>query len=69
MEQIEWRSPRKVEQEVSQYRAKRFEDYMQMVDRGELERHIAITALREEIEYSETVIGESRDGKIESNDG
>ena len=49
----DWKSPRKIEEEVKEYRLKRFEDYMQMVDRGELTREIAITALRQEIEYSE----------------
>lgn len=53
-----WRSPRKIEQEVNEYRAKRFEDYMQMVDRGELELALACTALREEIEYSDIQIGQ-----------
>lgn len=50
----EWKSPRKRE-EVKEYRLKRFEDYMQMVDRGELTRELAFTALREEIEYSDEV--------------
>lgn len=49
----QWKSPRKIEEEVKEYRAKRFEDYMQMVDRGELTRALAITALREEIQHSE----------------
>jgi hypothetical protein len=51
----EWKSPRKIEEEVKEYRAKRFEDYMQMVYRGELTRELAFTALREEIEYSDEV--------------
>jgi len=49
----QWKSPRKREEEVKEYRLKRFEDYMSMVDRGELTREIAITALREEIQYSD----------------
>lgn len=49
----QWKSPRKIEEEVSAYRQKRFEDYMQMEDRGEITRELAITALREEIEYSD----------------
>lgn len=49
----QWKSPRKVEEEVKEYRAKRFEDYMVLVDKGELTRELAITALREEIEYSD----------------
>lgn len=51
----EWKSPRKIEEEVKEYREKRFEDYMQMVDGGELTRELAFTALREEIEYSDEV--------------
>jgi len=53
MVEKEWKSPRKIEEEVKLYRLKRFEDYMQMVDRGELTRILAIAALREEIAYSE----------------
>lgn len=49
----QWKSPRKREEEVKEYRQKRFEDYMSMVDRGELTREIAITALREEIQFSD----------------
>lgn len=53
----QWKSPRKIEEEVKQYRSKRFEDYMQMVDRGEVELALACTALREEIMYSDMPIG------------
>ena len=49
----QWKSPRKIEEEVKAYRSQRFEDYMQQVDRGELTREIALTALREEIQYSD----------------
>lgn len=49
----EWKSPRKREEEVAQYRAKRFEDYMTMADKGEITRELAITAFREELEHSE----------------
>ena len=49
----DWKSPRKIEEEVKQYRAKRFEDYMTLVDKGELTQALAITALREEIAHSE----------------
>lgn len=48
-----WKSPRKIEEEVRNYRRKRFEDYMVLADNGELTRELACTALREEIEYSE----------------
>lgn len=51
----QWKSPRKIEEEVKQYRSKRFEDYMQLVDKGELTQALAIAALREEIEYSDAV--------------
>lgn len=56
----QWKSPRKIEEEIKEYRLKRFEDYMQMVDRGKLSRELAIQALREEIEYSE-VRGDTTD--------
>jgi len=52
MTEKEWKSPRKIEEEIKLYRLKRFEDYMRMVDRGELSRSLAIAALRDEIEYS-----------------
>jgi hypothetical protein len=51
----EWKSPRKIEEEVKEYRLKRFEDYMVLVDRGELTRELAFTALREEIQYQDEV--------------
>lgn len=59
----EWKSPRKIEEEIKEYRLKRFEDYMQMEDRGELTRELAITALREEIEYTDGVHGNTRQGQ------
>ena len=49
----QWKSPRKIEEEVKEYRLKRFEDYMVMVDEGKLTRELAFTALREEIQYSD----------------
>lgn len=45
----EYKSPRKIEEEIKQYRHRRFETYMQMVDRGELTRALAIAALRDEL--------------------
>lgn len=51
----QWKSPRKIEEEVKAYRAKRFEDYMQMEDRGEITRELAIAALRQGIEYSDQI--------------
>lgn len=49
-----WKSPRVIEQDIKQYKYKKFEDYMTMADNGELSRQLAITAFREEIEYSES---------------
>lgn len=57
----EWKSPRKIEEEVNVYRRKRFEDYMARVDEGELTLALACTALREEILYSDSL--EPADGK------
>lgn len=54
-----WKSPRQIEQEVREYRAKRFEDYMCLVDEGELTLALACAALREEVAYSEMPIGEN----------
>ena len=51
----EWKSPRKIEEEVKKYWAERFEDYMQMEDRGEITRELAIELLREEIRFSDEV--------------
>lgn len=45
----EWKSPRRIEEELKQYRHQRFERYMQMVDDGKLTRALAIAALREEL--------------------
>ena len=45
-----WKSPRRVEEEVKEYRRKRFETYMGMADRGEISRELAIQALKEEDE-------------------
>lgn len=47
----EWHSPQKIAEEQRLYLHKRFEDYMQLVDDGTLERGLAIIALREELEY------------------
>ena len=50
-----WKSPRKVAEEVRAYKHKRFEDYMLMEDDGLLERDVAISALRNEIEASHEI--------------
>lgn len=44
----EWKSPRKVEEEIKAYRRKRFEAYMEAADNGELSRELAIAAFRDE---------------------
>lgn len=49
----QWKSPRKIEEEVKEYRHRRFEDYMLLADDGKLPRALAITAFREEIEHCE----------------
>ena len=59
MEDYTWKSPRRIELEVNAYRSKRFEDYMLQVDSGELTQAIALSALREEIEYQEVSNGEA----------
>lgn len=46
----EWKSPRKVEEEIRQYHLDRFERQMQAVDRGDIPLAIGIQALREEVE-------------------
>lgn len=52
-------SPRALAEADRLYRAKRFEDYMVKVDKGELTRELAITALREELEYNDVQIKET----------
>lgn len=47
-----WRSPRAIEADIRDYLRKRFEDYMCMEDRGDLSRGLAISALREEMNYA-----------------
>lgn len=44
-----------VEQEVRNYTHNRFEEYMQKVDRGEIERSLAIAALKYEITGEESL--------------
>lgn len=45
---MDWKSPRKVEEEVKEYRRQRFETYMEMADRGEISLELAIQAFQEE---------------------
>lgn len=51
---MEWKSPRKVEEEVRDYKHRRFEEYMVMADEGRLERAIAIQAMKDEVEFLDT---------------
>ena len=50
MEAQNWKSPRKVQEDIRDYQRKRFEDYMRMADEGTLSRELAIAALRDEVE-------------------
>lgn len=43
----EWKSPRKVEEEIRDYRRNLFEILMAKVDRGEISRKMALKALRD----------------------
>lgn len=45
-----YKSPRKIAEEIRDYKRKRFEDYMGMVERGELSMELALIALKEEME-------------------
>lgn len=47
----EWKSPRKIEEEIKEYKRARFEYYMSEVDSGRLTRELAITALSEELSH------------------
>jgi len=43
-----WKSPRKVEEEIKQYRRQRFETWMTMADNGKITRELALAAFRDE---------------------
>ncbi len=45
-----WKSPRKVEEEIRDYKRDRFEKYMLREQSGELTRALAIAALRTELD-------------------
>ena len=49
-EQSEWKSPRKIDEEIRNYQRKRFEDYMSMADLRIISRELAIQAMRDEVE-------------------
>lgn len=50
METPDWKSPRKVEEELRDYQRNRFEAYMRMADDGAITRELGIAALRDEME-------------------
>lgn len=50
METPDWKSPRKVEEELRDYQRNRFEAYMRMADDGVITRELGIAALRDEME-------------------
>lgn len=62
MEKTEWKSPRRVEEEVKAYRAKRFEYYMKLSDDGILTEEEAIQACREELENPDAIWTPGDDG-------
>lgn len=45
----EWKSPRKVEEEVRNYKRERFEYHMTQADEGKITRELAIKALEQEL--------------------
>lgn len=57
----QWKSPRKVEEEIKQYIRDRFEFYMLMVDEGKLPRDIAISAISEEVSHIEEEANPAKD--------
>lgn len=46
----QWKSPRKIDEEVRCYKRSRFEWYMNEADEGRIERTLALTALQEELD-------------------
>lgn len=61
MEKTEWKSPRRVEEEIKSYRAQRFEYYMKLSDDGILTEE-AIQACREELENPDAIWTPGDDG-------
>lgn len=45
-----WKSPRKIEEEVRNYKRERFEHHMTEADEGRVTREMAIKALEQELE-------------------
>jgi hypothetical protein len=56
-----WKSPRKVEEEIKEYKRNRFETYMKMADDGELTRELALAAFAEEDSYLMWVAEEEKE--------
>jgi len=54
-EKVEWKSPRKVEEEIKAYRAGRFEYYMKLADDGILSEAEAIQACKDELENPDAI--------------
>lgn len=50
---MEWKSPRKVEEEITLYRRKRFEEYWQMCEIGLMTRLEMLEKLKEEEELDD----------------
>jgi hypothetical protein len=48
-----WKSPRQIEKEVTDYKKRRFEYWWGEQDRGAISRNLALTALREEMNYAD----------------
>ena len=55
METKEWKSPRKVEEEIKAYKAGRFEYYMKLADDGTLTEEEAIQACQDEFENPDAI--------------
>ncbi len=54
-EQLEWKSPRKLEEEIKAYKAGRFEYYMKLADDGVLTEEEAMQACQEEFENPDAI--------------
>ena len=59
-----WKSPRKVEEELREYKLKRFEAYMTMEDNGVLTRELALAAFRDELDYGIFIPGIGNDERV-----
>lgn len=57
----QFKSPRKVEEEITGYKRKRFEDYMLDVEKGKITLALACAALRDEVAYTDLRYVEVKD--------